>query len=99
MSGLLFRRPGAAVDGAAPRNGAAASPVRQARKDGRQLAVMRTVDGEQGDTMVECEVYPANTLMIEPLTLGPYKFATPEEAQAFVEEATLALEYLGCEIN
>jgi hypothetical protein len=37
--------------------------------------------------------------MIEPLTLGPYKFATPEEAQAFVEEATLALEYLGCEIN
>jgi hypothetical protein len=49
--------------------------------------------------MVECEVYPANTLMIEPLTLGPYKFATPEEAQAFVEEATLALEYLGCEIN
>lgn len=97
MSGLLFRRPGAVETG---RPGSTATPpVRQARKDGRQLAVMRTVDAENGGAVVECEVYPANTLMIEPLTLGPYTFSTPEEAQAFVEEASLALEYLGCEIN
>lgn len=97
MSGLLFRRPGA-VDGSAGADDGTPS-VRQARKDGRQLAVMRTVNGADGAIVVECEVYPANTLMIEPLTLGPYNFATPEEAQAFVEEASLALEYLGCEIN
>lgn len=97
MSGLLFRRAGDAEG--SPSGNPASSPVRQARKDGRQLAVMRTVDGENGGAVVECEVYPANTLMIEPLTLGPYKFGTAEEAQAFVEEASLALEYLGCEIN
>jgi hypothetical protein len=97
MSGLLFRRPGTA-EGAAP--GANGAPgVRHARKDGRQLAVMRTADGNEGGVIVECEVYPANTLMIEPLTLGPYTFGSHEEAQAFVEEATIALEYLGCEIS
>jgi hypothetical protein len=96
VSGLLFRRPGAVESRTS--GDAATSPV-QARKDGRQLAVMRTVDGKNGGVVVECEVYPANALMIEPLTLGPYRFDTREEAQAFVEEASLALEYLGCEIN
>lgn len=97
MSGLLFRRPGTAED-AAP--GATRAPsVRHARKDGRQLAVMRTVDGSEGGVVVECEVYPTNTLMIEPMTLGPYTFGSHDEAQAFVEEATIALEYLGCEIG
>ena len=31
--------------------------------------------------------------------LGPYAFATERAAKAFADEATLALEYLGCEIS
>jgi hypothetical protein len=38
-------------------------------------------------------------MRIEPVRPGPYIFGSREEAAAFIEETTLALEYLGCEVS
>lgn len=74
------------------------SRVRTARKDGRQVVTLRRADsGEQ--IVVECEVYPVNSLRIEPIRPGPYRFETDEAANAFVEETARALEYLGCAVS
>jgi hypothetical protein len=72
--------------------------VRTARKDGRQVATLRRLAlGNQ--FIVESDVYPVGTMRVEPMRPGPYVFATREEASAFIDETTLALEYLGCEIS
>jgi 5-carboxymethyl-2-hydroxymuconate isomerase len=72
--------------------------ARTARKDGRQVATLRRLAlGNQ--FIVESDVYPVGTMRVEPMRPGPYVFATREEASAFIEETTLALEYLGCEIS
>ena len=70
---------------------------RTAKKDGRQVATLRRLQlGTQ--YIVECDVYPVGTMRVEPVRPGPYVFVTREEANAFIEETTHALEYLGCEI-
>jgi hypothetical protein len=74
------------------------SRVRTARKDGRQVVTLRRSEAD-GQVVVECEVYPANSLRVEPIRPGPYRFQTEEEANAFVEETGRALEYLGCSIS
>jgi hypothetical protein len=71
---------------------------RSARKDGREIVALRCVELHGGIT-IECDVYPATGLRVEPLRPGPYRFGTREEADAFIAEATKALEYLGCEIS
>jgi hypothetical protein len=77
---------------------ARSSRVRTARKDGRQVVTLRRAhDG--GQVVVECEVYPVNSLRVEPIRPGPYRFETEEEANAFVEETGRALEYLGCAVS
>ena len=63
--------------------------------DGR---VGRRYEGARG-AVVECDVFPVNTMRIEPLRPGPYLFATPEPAARFINEVLLALEYLGCTIS
>jgi hypothetical protein len=35
---------------------------------------------------------------VEPLRPGPYRFASRPEGDAFVNEAVLALTYLGCDV-
>ena len=71
---------------------------RSATKDGREVVTLRCV--ENGSTFViECDVYPVDGLRVEPLRPGPYRFGKREEADAFVDEATKALTYLGCEIS
>jgi hypothetical protein len=35
-------------------------------------------------------------MRVEPVRPGPYVFVTREEANAFIDETTHALEYLGC---
>jgi hypothetical protein len=77
---------------------ARSSRVRTARKDGRQVVTLRRTGGD-GQVVVECEVYPVNSLRVEPIRPGPYTFATEEEANAFVEETGRTLEYLGCTIS
>jgi hypothetical protein len=74
------------------------SRVRTARKDGRQVVTLRRTEHD-GEVVVECEVYPVNSLRIEPVRPGPYRFETEEEANAFVEETGRALEYLGCAVS
>lgn len=74
------------------------SRVRTARKDGRQVVTLRRSEAD-GQVVVECEIYPVNSLRVEPIRPGPYRFETEEEANAFVEETGRALEYLGCSIS
>ena len=70
---------------------------RSARKDGREIVALRCVELHGGFT-IECDVYPADGLRVEPLRPGPYRFGTRSEADDFIAEAMKALEYLGCEI-
>jgi hypothetical protein len=49
--------------------------------------------------VVHCEVYPVNSLRVEPIRPGPYVFHSEEEAKTFVEETSRALEYLGCSVS
>ena len=72
--------------------------TRTARKDGRQVVTLRRLMlGNQ--FIVESDVYPVGTMRVEPVRPGPYVFGSREEANVFIEETTLALEYLGCEIT
>ncbi len=72
--------------------------VRTARKDGRQVVTLRRADVD-GEVVVECEVYPVNSLRVEPIRPGPYRFETEDAANAFVDESGRALEYLGCSVS
>jgi hypothetical protein len=72
--------------------------TRTASKDGRQVVTLRRLMlGNQ--FIVESDVYPVGTMRIDPVRPGPYVFGSRGEASAFIEETTLALEYLGCEIS
>jgi hypothetical protein len=72
--------------------------VRTARKEGRQVATLRRLAlGTQ--FIVETDVYPVGTMRVEPMRPGPYVFTSREEANAFIEETTQALEYLGCDVS
>ncbi len=72
--------------------------ARVARKDGKQVVALRCLE-QDGEAIVECEVYPVSGLQIEPLRPGPYRFRTRGEAGAFMDEAMQALTYLGCETS
>jgi hypothetical protein len=71
---------------------------RRARtEDGWELVTLRGL--RMGDHwLVECEVRPQGDHEGEAIHPGPYTFRTERAARAFADEATLALEYLGCEI-
>ena len=71
---------------------------RHAKKDGRRVVILRLFEREE-QFVVECDVYPTNSLRVEPLHPGPYHFSARDEAAAFIEEALLALEYLGCDVS
>lgn len=71
---------------------------RRARtEDGWELVTLRGLRLRDG-WVVECEVLPPGAES-EPIRPGPYTFTTERAARAFADEATLALEYLGCEIS
>ena len=71
--------------------------VRSARKNGRQVVMLRAL--ERGtECVVECEVYPVSGLRVEPLRPGPYRFPNVAEANAFIDEAVQVLTYLGCDV-
>ena len=72
--------------------------LRTARKDGREVVTMRSVE-RGGECIGECEVYPVSGPRVGPVRPGPYRFADAEEARAFIEEAVQALRYLGCEVS
>jgi hypothetical protein len=69
--------------------------IREATQNGRRVVLLRCSDGI-GATVVEAEVVPVGTET--PITRGPYQFASAHEAFRFVQEAMLALQYLGCTV-
>lgn len=71
---------------------------RRASKDGRLVVALRGLEAA-GECVIEVEVFPVTGLGLEPLSLGPHRFPTLDEAVGFVEEGLLALEYLGCSIQ
>jgi hypothetical protein len=75
-----------------------AQRVKTARRDGRQVVTLRREHADD-QVVVHCEVYPVNSLRVEPIRPGPYVFHSEEEATNFVEETSRALEYLGCAIS
>jgi hypothetical protein len=96
--GLRTTGGGGAPDAAGPPAGEERElAVRTARKDGQQIATLRAVQRAEG-CVVECEVYPAGALSVDPLTPGPYTFASVPDATRFVDEALQALMYLGCDV-
>lgn len=73
--------------------------VRSAKKDGRQVVTMRVIEGAGGDTVVECDVYPVDSMRVKPIKPGPFAFANRREADRFMDETARALEYLGCDLT
>jgi hypothetical protein len=71
---------------------------RSARKDGREVVALRCANIGLNGFVVECDVYPVDAVRVEPLRPGPYRFRTRAEADAFMDEASRALTYLGCEL-
>jgi hypothetical protein len=69
--------------------------VREALKDGRRVALLRCYDAA-GATMVDAEIVPVGSH--DPVRRGPYRFASATDAFRFVQEALLALQYLGCSV-
>jgi hypothetical protein len=69
--------------------------VREAVRDGRRVAILRCLDGPDG-TIVEAMIEPPGGG--DPIRRGPYRFASANEAFRFVQEAMLALQYLGCAV-
>jgi hypothetical protein len=71
--------------------------VSQVRKDGRPVVRMRVSDyGTQW--VVECDVYPVDSLAVSPKSAGPYVFESAAEARRFVDESLLALQIFGCDV-
>jgi hypothetical protein len=70
--------------------------VREAVRDGERIALLRCFDGPEGWTIVEAELTKPD--QEAPVTRGPYRFRNAAEAFRFVQEALLALQYLGCTV-
>ncbi len=68
------------------------------RRDGKIIALLRGIPGENGAVTVETEVHPV-TLNGggEPLR-QPFPFTSREQASRFVEGVLDALQYLGCTV-
>lgn len=71
--------------------------ARHASLEGREVASLRCVRVDRGYA-VECDVR-SPTGDSDGRRLGPYAFDRFDEAKRFVEETSLALEYLGCDID
>jgi hypothetical protein len=69
--------------------------VRYLRKEGRSVAVLRTVD-HGVSCAVEAEVFPQSGGF--PERPGPYTFPDARQASAFMTDAVEALMYLGCDV-
>jgi hypothetical protein len=66
--------------------------VREARRDGSRVAILRCRDDELGGSVVELEAEQTGVRR-------RYRFGTAPEAFRFIQEALLALQYLGCTVS
>jgi hypothetical protein len=67
------------------------------RRDGKVIALLRGVAGENGGVTVEAEVHPAGLIGTE-AQRQPFPFTSREQAARFVEGVLDALQYLGCTV-
>ncbi len=67
------------------------------RRDGKIVAILRGIPGENGAVTVEAEVHPVTLIGVEPQR-QPFPFTSREQASRFVEGALDALQYLGCTV-
>ena len=67
------------------------------RRDGKIIALLRGIAGENGAVTVEAEVHPATLIGSEPQR-QPFAFTSREQASRFVEGVRDALQYLGCTV-
>lgn len=67
----------------------------EVRREGRPLVTMRTV-AAGGGAVVEAEVYPLSEGGLPEPLRRPFPFASPVQAERFVDEVLRSLEYLGC---
>ena len=70
--------------------------VREAIYGDRCVAHFRCYD-DRGGSAVEAQVTPVDGG--EPVNRGPYWFPTAHDAFRFLQEASLALQYLGCTVS
>jgi hypothetical protein len=70
--------------------------VREASINGQRIVTLRCYDSADGTTVVEGQVTPIGGA--EPVARGPYRFASAADGFRFVQEAVLALQYLGCSV-
>ena len=70
--------------------------IREAYRGEQRIARFRCFD-DDGLSVVEAEVTPADGGAA--VVRGPYRFQTAHEAFRFLQEAMLALQYLGCSIS
>jgi hypothetical protein len=70
---------------------------RHVSKDGKDVVHLRLKDGDP--CVVEASVFRADGLLGEAAQVTPFTFTTPEDAREFVEESSIALEYLGCDVS
>ena len=78
---------------------AASELLRRVAKRGAQHVVTLRCVAAAGGFDVVCDVNPVGSLRVEPVRKGPYTFASEADARLFVDEATLVLEYLGCDVS
>ena len=72
---------------------------REVRRDGKVIAQFSGVKSETGIT-VETRIFPATGTRSEDDAINrPFTFTATEHARAFVDEALVALEYLGCTVT
>jgi len=69
----------------------------EVRRDGRAIASLRAV-GIDGGVTVETEVWPVSQPPDGDSVRRPFRFASREAAERFVDETLITLEYLNCQI-
>lgn len=68
------------------------------RRDGKVVALLRGIPGENGAVTIEAEVHPVTMNTPSEPQRQPFPFTSREQANRFVEGALDALQYLGCSV-
>ncbi len=66
---------------------------RTAENEGRHVVTLRCLETD-GEFVVECAVGTERERNV-----GPYVFGEARDARRFVDDATLAFEFLGCDVG
>lgn len=71
----------------------------EATRGNERVVALRLIEDGAGGYTVECDVDPVDGHRVALWRAGPYSFQSERDARTFVDEATVALQYLGCEIR